>query len=185
MLCCIYIRDVFIYQNLMNDFNSDIGKLGEKRSNEGERKSAASSSAICSMCFGTEQTCRVPRATTFKPGGVSLKKKKCNSLLIISYRTHFVSLFFSSFSLSLFLYLILSCQTDMMDWVISVPQKHERLSGAFWCSTARISFAMLWWSTLNPDESTWYGASHYMQHRKLLNTLHLRFNVPLLPLIES
>lgn len=101
----------------------------------------------------------------------SFKKK---NKLTINYVLQNEPTLFLCFFLFLSLYLLLSCQTDMMDWVISVPQKHERLSGAFWCSTARISFAMLWWSTLNPDESTWP-----------LNTLHLRLNVPLLPLIKS
>lgn len=142
---------------------------GGKRSNEGERESAASSSAVFSTCFGTEQTCWAPRATTFKPGGASKKNK-----LTINYVLQNEPTLFLYFFLFLSLYLLLSCQTDMMDWVISVPQKHERLSGAFWCSTARISFAMLWWSTLNPDESTWP-----------LNTLHLRLNVPLLLLIKT
>lgn len=62
-----------------------LGNWRTKRSNEGERESAVSASAIFSTCSGTEQTCLMPQATTFKPGGVSKKKK--NTQLTINYLT--------------------------------------------------------------------------------------------------
>ncbi len=72
----------------------------------------------------------------------------------------------------------------MMDGVISVSQKHERLSGVLWCPTAWISCLVLWWCAWNPDELT-YCSSHSIQHGGPLNTLHIRLNTLVFALIAS
>lgn len=124
---------------------------------------ATSGDPDLSRCFSTERTCFTQslRATRFRPGGATTKET-------INYD-------FTPSSFPLFPSFVLSCQTNMIDGVISVSQKHERLSGVLWCPTAWISCLVLWWCAWNPDELT-YCSSHSIQHGGPLNTLHIRFN---------
>lgn len=113
-----------------------------------------------SRCCSTERTCFAQSLGPWGSDQVELLQKR---LLIMTS------------PLLLFLSFFLSCQTNMMDGVISVSQKHERLSGVLWCPTAWISCLVLWWCAWNPDELT-YCSSHSIQHGGPLNTLHIRFN---------
>lgn len=145
-------------------------KVSRKEDENGRNSHKRSSRSLQVLQHWTDLLRSEPRATRFRPGGATTKET-------INYD-------FTPPSFPLFLSFILSCQTNMMDGVISVSEKHERLSGVLWCPTAWISCLVLWWCAWNPDELT-YCSSHSIQHGGPLNTLHIRFNTLFFALIAS
>ncbi len=156
----------------------DKSQLRIVRSNEGEKVSGKedengrnshklSSRSLQVLQHWTDLLRSEPRATRFRPGGATTKET-------INYD-------FTPPSFPLFLSLL---PNKYDGWVISVSQKHERLSGVLWCPTAWISCLVLWWCAWNPDELT-YCSSHSIQHGGPLNTLHIRFNTLVFALIAS
>lgn len=151
------------------------------RSNEGEKVSGnedenrrnshkRSSRSLQVFRHWTDLLHSEPRATRFRPGGATTKET-------INYA-------FTPPSFPLFPSFFLSCQTNMMDGVISVSQKHERCQVCFDVRQLESPAFMLWWCAWNPDELT-YCSSHSIQHGGPLNTLHIRFNTLVFALIAS